>query len=55
MNNDSSVNYILLKIERLNQSSKQSFFEKFELLISKPSPKKTNIKLSAISGLGASI
>jgi hypothetical protein len=55
MNNDSRINYILLQIEHLDQSSKQIPFEKLELLISKPSPRKTNVKLSAISGLGASI
>lgn len=55
MNNDSRITNILIQIERLDQSSKQILFEKLGLLISYPQNKKTNIKLSSISGLGASI
>ena len=55
MNNDSRITNILIQIERLDQSSKQILFEKLGLLISDPQNKKMNIKLSSISGLGASI
>jgi hypothetical protein len=55
MNNDSKINDILLQIERLDKLSKQSLFEKLELLISNPEPKKIKVKLSSISGLGTSM
>jgi hypothetical protein len=42
-------------VERLDKQAQQSLFEKLKLIIRKSEQKKSKIKLSSISGLGASM
>jgi hypothetical protein len=55
MNTDLNINDILLQVERLDKQAQQSLFEKLKLIIRKSEQKKSKIKLSSISGLGASM
>ncbi|MFS2189316.1 hypothetical protein ACCC92_21740 [Mucilaginibacter sp. Mucisp84] len=55
MNTDLNINEILLQVERLDKQAQQSLFEKLALMIRKPEQKKGKIRLSSISGLGASL
>ncbi|PWK75287.1 hypothetical protein LX99_03780 [Mucilaginibacter oryzae] len=55
MNTDLNINDILLQVEQLDREAQQSLFEKLALMIRKPEQKKSKVKLSSISGLGASV